>query len=100
MTTATIHANYGFIITTDVLEGNDAIIIGPRGIDPAIEALLHHGQGRAFRLHDDDELYYEGRYIGPDDDTEFAPLDDYGTPNAGATSISYQNPLTGHYQQI
>lgn len=43
-----------------------------------------------FRIYDDDGvLYYSGR-MHPDDQTEqaaFAPLDAYGTPNAGATEM-------------
>jgi hypothetical protein len=33
-----------------------------------------------------------GRYLGPDDETMFAPLGDYGIPAAGAERIEYQNP--------
>jgi hypothetical protein len=40
-----------------------------------------------FRLFDDDDiLYYEGYSV---DDSSFDPLDDFGTPNAGATYIKY-----------
>ena len=39
-----------------------------------------------FRMRDDDnELYYEGRAH----EEYFGPLDDFGTPNAGATTIQY-----------
>jgi hypothetical protein len=38
---------------------------------------------------DDDELYYEGYIIGDYDG--FEPLDDFGQPNAGATTIKYLN---------
>jgi len=36
--------------------------------------------------------YYKGRIIG--DYTGFEPLEDYGTPNAGATDILYKNKDT------
>lgn len=43
-----------------------------------------------FRMLDDDgELYYEGRCSSCDDDNALGPLDDFGTPNAGATTIQY-----------
>lgn len=50
--------------------------------------------GRRFRMKDDDgELYYEGvMVVLPEDgdEADFRPLSDFGTPNAGATSIEYQ----------
>lgn len=42
-----------------------------------------------FRMKDDDdEIYYYGRSSS---DSSFAPLDDFGMPNAGCTSIEYYN---------
>lgn len=44
-----------------------------------------------FRLYDDDgNLCYSGRMHPDDDDEEaaFAPLDSYGTPNAGCTYMT------------
>ena len=42
-----------------------------------------------FRMFDDDNcLYYEGW----SSKENFWPLDDYGAPNAGCTSISYLGP--------
>lgn len=41
----------------------------------------------AFRmLDDDDEVYYYGRCSSND---SFSPLDDFGAPNAGCTTIQY-----------
>ena len=41
----------------------------------------------AFRMKDDDgEVYYHGK---SSDNSSFAPLDDFGTPNAGCTTIEY-----------
>ena len=46
------------------------------------------GPWHEFRIYDDDgELYYEGKSSSK----SFDPLDDFGTPNAGATSIAYRN---------
>lgn len=50
-------------------------------------------QGIKFKLYDDDgELYYSGRYIGPDDSetAQFSPLD-WGTWNAGCTYMKVKN---------
>lgn len=86
-------ADYGWKITRDHLDGADAGVYGPRGITPDQIATLDRaakGTTRAFRMYDDDgELYYSGRYVGPDDECMFGPLDDWGTPNAGATDIRY-----------
>ena len=44
-----------------------------------------------FRLLDDDGVvYYEGLSDDSDSEAAFAPLDDYGMPNAGCTSIQYK----------
>lgn len=43
-----------------------------------------------FRMLDDDnEVYYEGRCDTDDDDNALRPLDDFGMPNAGCTTIQY-----------
>ena len=39
---------------------------------------------------DDGELIYEGRYFGdPDGEEAFGPLDDFGMPDSGCTTIEY-----------
>lgn len=71
--------------------GPDDAPIGP------LEALWA-GEGRQFKIYDDDGvLYYEGRIIvqfesdeGTLQDEHFKPLWDFGAPNAGATEIYYQ----------
>lgn len=60
-------------------------IMGPRS---------YKGDGseltKKFRMLDDDRvLYYEGRCDTDDDDNALGPLDNFGTPNAGATIIQY-----------
>ena len=66
----------------------DVSITGPGNprLDPKLERKLLDGDGTAFKLYDDDRnLYYTGRIVG--DFEGFEPLDDFGTPNAGATAI-------------
>ena len=75
----------GWIVTKDHLEDKTVEVIGPRTIKPETVEKLKKGEGTPFRMYDDDgELYYSGRLIGG---CEFDPLDHYGTPNAGCTSI-------------
>lgn len=87
---------YGFIITERNPEffdedGRDGEpIYGPRDISTGIKALLDASHGREFKMYDDDgEHYYTGRYLGPEDETMFAPLRDFGQPDGGATDIRY-----------
>lgn len=87
----------GWIITKDFcIDHFDSIthrnvtIVGPRDCELSTDELV---KGHKFRMFDDDGcLYYEGFFVG-DHCTEdaFAPLDDYGTPNAGCTRIDYWN---------
>lgn len=82
-------------ITKDkVCDGEDAGVKGPRGYD-AIKSRLD-GMGDEdkgtikFRMLDDDgEICYYGEMTTDDPGGEdlFAPLDHFGTPNAGCTSI-------------
>lgn len=68
---------------------NAAGIVGPRGAKLTAQQICEHPDRQEFRMYDDDnELYYTGFLVGPD---LFAPLDDFGTPNAGATRIDVKN---------
>jgi len=88
-------ARYAWIIDTDHLAspefGDEAGITGPRSITEEQTAALAAGEGARFKMYDDDgELYYSGRFLGDDEAEEaFGPLDDFGMPNAGATTIKY-----------
>jgi len=63
------------------LLGKQANVTGPRGCDDSIT-----DNPAKFAMHDDDgKLYYEGTIWGNYDG--FEPLDDFGAPNAGCTSI-------------
>lgn len=96
---------YAWIITEDHLadegapEGTNANAVGIIGPSTASEediARLKAGEGRTFKMYDDDtELYYTGRLVVSggmtydDEEACFGPLDDYGTPNAGAVMIRW-----------
>lgn len=82
---------YAWLITRDLVSNEeDRGTIGPRGCPHTSEEIT--ATGIPFRMLDDDgEVYYQGLYVGPDDETLFAPLDDFGMPNAGAVVIQYRN---------
>lgn len=55
------------------------------------------GQPRPFRMLDGDgNIYYYGFTFGDDDG--FGPLDDFGQPNAGCTSIQYK--IAGKWEEL
>jgi len=116
-------APYAWLITYDHIADYDepagtncnAIgMTGPRNINPVLETVLRTAAriGRAswhgpedvkwFRIFDDDgERYYSGVYVAVSDDPSgFEPLDDFGTPNAGATEIQYYNPATEEWEVL
>ena len=82
---------YVWLITRDLVSNEeDRGTIGPRGCPLTSEEIT--ATGIPFRMLDDDgEVYYHGLYVGPDDESLFAPLDDFGMPNAGAVAIQYRN---------
>lgn len=92
-----------FLITRDFItrtheEGYGVGVEGPRTARPETLARLHAGEGEQFRMLDDDQIvYYHGRFIDDADaedyrgETEFQPLDCYGTPNAGAVILQYRD---------
>ncbi len=105
-------AKYGWIITEDYVHGeqpSEAGTIGPRNVSGEIEERLKNKLGQSlrhpdqfvdpsginkeyagmtkFRMSDGDgKVYYVGWIDGEYDLTE--PLDDFGTPNAGAIYLS------------
>lgn len=89
---------YGWIITEDLFfdgapgDRSEKYAIGPRGCSPTIKTALEAGEGKEFILTDDDRVhYFKGRYIGPNDETLFAPLDDFGAAHSGCTAILYKS---------
>ncbi len=60
-------------------------VVGPRGAVLSSKEIVDHPDSIPFRMRDDDhELVYVGFLLGDD---LFAPLDDFGMPNAGCTEI-------------
>lgn len=96
---------YAWLITHDHIcdddSTSDAGTCGPFAVTLSREEIRNHADVRAFRMFDDDgEHYYTGCYVGPDDETLFAPLDDFGTPNAGCTRIDYRDAETGAWETL
>jgi hypothetical protein len=83
---------YGWMLTFDHFDNKPSSVAGPNAMSDEILARLKAGEGKEFRMFDDDKnLMASGRYIGPKDETEFRPLDDFGTANWGCTMIQYRN---------
>lgn len=101
-------ATYGWIITRDYISDpkydktSNVGTMGPRNLSDEIMARLKNGEGKLFKMFDDDgEHYYSGRIIMNEEvHTGFEPLDDFGTPDAGCTSIKYRNPYTRRWDRI
>lgn len=101
----TPRSTYGWIITEDKInDPRDEMdckprvgVSGPGNISNEMLAKLKAGEGFAFRMKDDDgEIYYEGRFLGDEKSEDaFGPLDDFGMPDAGCTSIEYRNAQGG-----
>lgn len=77
-------------------------LTGPRGASQESLTALAGGFGTRFRMLDDDgNILYSGRMTGDcDGEAGFAPLDDFGTPNAGCTSIEYHDADSGEWNQL
>ncbi len=91
-------SSYAWIITKDHIEdldpeGSDAGVIGPSDATPEQIAALEAGDGKTFRMYDDDGLlYYSGRAVWDEESEEhhIGPLRDFGAPNAGAVTIRWE----------
>lgn len=76
---------------------SDKGLTGPRSASEKDLERLRNGEGKRFRMLDDDgNIYYYGRWLEDDEctaeyegDPELAPLDNFGMPNAGAVQIEY-----------
>ncbi len=88
-------ATYGWLINsaTEDVDDQDAVgTLGPGNIGGPMIDKLRAGEGSRFRIFDDDGiLYYEGRGLAC---RGLEPLEDFGTPNAGATRIDWQEGPT------
>jgi hypothetical protein len=89
--------NYNWTITKDIIgNGDDDATRGPGSCNMSKKEIVAHPDGQRFRMRDDDnELYYEGILVGGNG---FEPLDDFGTPNAGCTSIEFWEKKNGAYR--
>jgi len=82
--------NHGFIITRDHLDHTTRRLVGPRNTVRTADEIIAHGV--PFRLKDaDDNLCFEGMYLGGQDENMFSPLDDFGEGVAGCTTIQYRD---------
>lgn len=93
-------AGYAWVITEDRINDTDSSrvgTLGPRNApDELCELVQKTGPHRIrFRMYDDDGNYYYGGFLSYDpdrtDDVEptWAPVEDFGMPDAGAVRISY-----------
>ena len=80
-------ASYRWKIDKDYLDGdNENTAVGKEGPRDLDENVKSNPQG--FTLYDDDDIaYYHGWLYGEYEG--FEPLDDFGTPNAGAVHIKF-----------
>ena len=106
------HAPGQWTITTDRLaeerakpntNANAVGMTGPRTADMTAAEIVAHPDSKRFRMTGDDgEVYYEGMCYLPEGFTEdaFAPKDDFGEPNAGATEIHYWNAEAQQWEPL
>lgn len=96
-----------FLITKDKIDSDAKGTTGPRTASAADVARLKAGEGVPFRLLDDDrEVYYYGRRLETSDadasygaESDLAPLDCFGAPNAGCT-IQEEKDQDGKWEAI
>lgn len=96
--------SYSWLITVDHFDGdNDDSAVGtygPRNSKLKADDIREDPEAIPFRMFtDDNELIYEGLYVGDDSEDQFGPLDDFGTPNFGCTRIEYKND-DGEWAQL
>ena len=94
---------HAWVITESWTDGDErrVCIVGPAGAKRTGKEIEHDPQAREFQMFDDDDiLCYQGYYLGPDDERMFSPLDDFGTPNAGCTSIEYWDPYNKEWNLL
>jgi hypothetical protein len=70
-------------------------LVGPSDATASRDQIIE--LGKEFQMLDDDgNIIYSGFNLGRDD---FAPLDDFGAPDAGCTQIQYRN-VDGYFETI
>lgn len=96
---------YAWLITEDLIadsnekapcNANAVGMTGPSRVQLTAEQILTHPEKEYFEMYDDDKsLYYKGYMVHDTKSEGFEPLDDFGGPNAGCTTIKYRNKDTG-----
>lgn len=88
---------YAWYITRDFIskEGESDYSVGSAGPRWATDEDIERAktEGREFRMLDDDGIvYYHGKvwYSENVNEDDGNPLDDFGTPNAGAVTLQYK----------
>lgn len=78
---------YGWVIVRDFVD--DGMFVGAMSANSPFTEQEIRSRGELLRLLDDDgELYYHVKILG--DYSGFEPLDQFATPNAGATTVEYK----------
>jgi hypothetical protein len=94
--------DYAWLVYHDHLDRRRVSVYGPGGVTDGQCKRLAAGEGTRFRLLDGDGiLYFSGRLLGDAESEDgFGPLDDYGTPDSGCTTIQYLTPGTGKWETL
>ena len=78
-------------------------MVGPRTASMTVEEILAHKDSKRFQMRDDDNTpVYEGKCYLPAGYTTsaFDPLDDFGSPNYGCSSIWYRNDADTDWEEL
>tara|TARA_R110000824_G_scaffold213240_2_gene399530 strand:+ start:320 stop:601 length:282 start_codon:yes stop_codon:yes gene_type:complete len=76
-------------------------IYGPSSISDKDLAALKDGKGYPFKMYcDDGELMASGKSLDSDSEEAFGPLDDWGEPSLGCTTIAYRPKGGGPFETL
>jgi len=82
-------------ITKDHLYGSNKTFVGPKSCRMDRKNI----KGVSFKMYDSDRhLLYSG--VMTHGCSGFEPLDDFGAPNAGATSIKIRTKKSGRFEEL
>lgn len=94
-----LNEKFGWIITEDVIDKQAVGKVGPRSATASREDILFNGQ--KFRMKDDDgNIYYYGKFLMNQSCSGFEPLDNFGAPFSGCTSIEYLEVNSGLWKSL
>lgn len=66
-------------------------VVGPSDATLTSDEIKNHVDGQKFRMLDGDStVVYEGVYVETPDSDQFEPLDSFGEPNYGCSTIQYR----------